>query len=108
MPLYDLHVDFSVIEKEIFDSNINELAARFSKLLKKDEGLVKKEFFKAKESNKKYYPIAKKVNHIDLKKLKTSIFIHGQNKGGLIIEKRTNRQKPYGILASRTIGIFKR
>ena len=108
MPLYDLHVDFSVIEKEIFDSNINELAARFSKLLKKDEGLVKKEFLKAKESNKKYYPIAKKVNHIDLQKIKKlPIFIHGQNKGGLIIEKRTNRQKPYGILASRTIGILR-
>ena len=107
MPLYDLHVDFSVIEKEIFDSNINELAARFSKLLKKDEDLVK-EFLKAKESNKKYYPIAKKVNHIDLQKIKKlPIFIHGQNKGGLIIEKRTNRQKPYGILASRTIGILR-
>jgi len=61
MPLYDLHVDFSVIEKEIFDSNINELAARFSKLLEKDEDLVKKEFLRAKENNKKYYPIAKKV-----------------------------------------------
>ena len=54
--------------------------------MKKDEGLVKKEFLKAKESNKKYYPIAKKVNHIDLQKIKKlPIFIHGQNKGGLII-----------------------
>ena len=67
-----------------------------------------KEFLKAKESNKKYFPIAKKVNHIDLQKIKKlPIFIHGQNKGGLIIEKRTNRQKPYGILASRTIGILR-
>ena len=108
MPLYDLHVDFSVIEKEIFDSNVDELTLGFSKLLNLDKDIVKKEFLQAKESNKKYHPIAKKVNHIDLQKIKKlPIFIYGQNKGGLIIEKRTNRQKPYGILASRTIGILR-
>ncbi len=52
-----------------------------------------------------YYRIAESVSYRQLQQIKTfPLFKLGQMRGGLIVEKREERKRPFGWLARRTIG----
>ena len=51
------------------------------------------------------FPSQKRLNYLELKNLRTMPFLkQGKNKSGLITRMSVKRTKPYGTLASRTIG----
>lgn len=110
MPLYNVYLDLSVIDSELFDSKVkllsNSLASLFKDKSSKEYEAYLRES-RAKKNNK-YIKLKSKVTHNDLTALKNfSILKLGRNKGGLIAEQRPNRENPFGVLAKRTIGLLR-
>ena len=110
MPLYDVRLDLSVIGDELFNSNINVLSVLLSDLFKDKEPKDYEFFLKQSRKSKKnkYILLRNKVTHNELNALKKMPILKlGQNKGGLIAEQRPNREKPFGLLAQRTVGVLR-
>ncbi|MDB9809112.1 transpeptidase family protein [Flavobacteriales bacterium] len=110
MPLYDVRLDMSVMNKALFNSGIIELSDLLAQLFK-DKTPTEYELFlrNAKQAKKnKYILLQNKVTHNELNALKKMPILEmGQNKGGLIAEQRPNREKPFGLLAQRTVGVLR-
>ena len=110
MPLYDVRLDMSVMDKKLFDSSLSELSSLLADLFK-DKTNKEYELFlrSSKEAKKnKYILLRNKVTHNELNALKKMPVLNlGQNKGGLIAEQRPNREKPFGLLAQRTVGVLR-
>ena len=107
MPLYNIYLDLSVIEENIFIKESSSLASGLSNLF---EDKSTNEYLKFLKSNRnsKYLRLKHKVTQNELNVLKSlPILKLGKNKGGLIAEKRANRENPFGILAKRTIGVLR-
>jgi len=107
MPLYNIYLDMSVINDELFERNIIELSKGLSVLFGDRTSSEYEQFLRASKKSRKnrYIRLKLKVNHNDLVVLKTlPIFKLDQNRGGLIVEQRPNRETPFGELAHRTIG----
>ena len=107
MPLYNVRLDMSVMNNDLFLNNVDSLSYLLSELFNDKSHIEYKQFLlnsKNKKANK-FILLKKKVTHIQLNELKKMpIFNLGQNKGGLIAIERPNRINPYGLLAKRTIG----
>ena len=110
MPLYDVRLDMSVMNKALFNSGIIKLSDLLAQLFK-DKTPAEYELFlrNAKQAKKnKYILLQNKVTHNELNALKKMPILEmGQNKGGLIAEQRPNREKPFGLLAQRTVGVLR-
>ena len=110
MPLYDVRLDMSVMDKKLFNSSLSELSNLLADLFK-DKTNKEYELFlrSSKEAKKnKYILLRNKVTHNELNALKKMPVLNlGQNKGGLIAEQRPNREKPFGLLAQRTVGVLR-
>ena len=110
MPLYDVRLDMSVMDKKLFNSSLSELSSLLADLFK-DKTNKEYELFlrSSKEAKKnKYILLRNKVTHNELNALKKMPVLDlGQNKGGLIAEQRPNREKPFGLLAQRTVGVLR-
>jgi len=110
MPLYDVRLDMSVMDRGLFSNNVAELSFLLANLFE-DKTAEEYELFlgsaKKKKKNK-YILLKNKVTHNELNALKKMPILKlGQNKGGLIAEQRPNREKPFGLLAQRTIGVLR-
>ena len=110
MPLYDVRLDMSVMDKKLFNSSLSELSSLLADLFK-DKTNKEYELFlrSSKEAKKnKYILLRNKVTHNELNALKKMPVLDlGQNKGGLIAEQRPNRERPFGLLAQRTVGVLR-
>ena len=110
MPLYDVRLDMSVMNKTLFNSGVIELSDLLAQLFK-DKTPAEYELFlrNSKQAKKnKYILLQNKVTHNELNALKKMPILElGQNKGGLIAEQRPNREKPFGLLAQRTVGVLR-
>jgi cell division protein FtsI (penicillin-binding protein 3) len=110
MPLYDVHLDMSVMNKTLFNDNIAEISVLLANLFQ-DKTTEEYETFlrRSKKSKKnKYILLQKKVTHNELNALRQMPILElGQHKGGLIAEERPNREKPFGLLAQRTVGVLR-
>ena len=106
VPLYDIYIDFSVVNDKLFEQNIKDIS-KLSSLFGDKSALEYESWLKAKkeDNENKYVRLQIEVNQNELNQLKKMpIFKLDRNKGGLIIEPRLNRKHPYGQLAYRTIG----
>ena len=107
MPLYNIFLDLSVINTELFESYVLEISEGLSNLFRDRTVKEYEKFLRThKKSHKnKYVRLKLKVTHNELNVLrKLPIFSLGKNRGGLIAEERPNRENPFGYLAARTIG----
>ncbi len=110
LPIYELRIDgaspgFS--DDEIFDENIDSLALLLSKEF--DDGRSKLEYKRiltnVRKHEDRYYLLKRKVSYTQMKRVvKFPIFRMGKYKGGLNIEEKDRREKPFDYLAERTIG----
>ncbi len=112
MPLYDIHVDMTVINEEVFKKHLDSLCEGIHRIFKEESDKsaldYSIDFKKARQESNMYFFLRSKVTHTQLRELKKlPIFNLGKFKGGLIAEQRTNREKPFGVLAKRTIGILR-
>ena len=109
IPQFDLRVDFSVINKDTFYTHVDELAKNMSQTFQ-DASVAeyRKELVSGYKKGLKYYLLKKNIPYYDYQNVRTfPIFNKGQRRGGLIVESKTKRINPYGMLAYRTIGLYR-
>lgn len=111
LPFFDIRMDLNVVRDDVFNSGIDSLAW----LLSRDVGKQKtaeqwrsdlRDARTGKLPGHRYYRIAEDISYDQLVRLKKfPIFRKGRyGGGGLIVEKRTVREKPFRTLAQRTLG----
>lgn len=106
IPLYDLHVDMTVIKERLFKDEIDSLAIELSSVFPERSATNWEAYLKKGRADERRYLLIKNdVKYTVMKEVdEFHILRESQYKGGLIIEQHYERQKPNGILASRTLG----
>ena len=115
IPRYEIRFDVNAdaLSDEIFYANLDSLSFRLSQLFRDQSAhAYREEILAARKSRTKsgkkggrYHLVARNVSYPDLKKLKTfPIFRNGKYKGGFIYIQQNKREKPFRMLAERTIG----
>ncbi len=111
LQFFEVRMDMSVVSQELFNSEVDSLAIflssfdpMFIKTKSREQWL--KDLKAAKKKGNRYFFIAKGLDIDAYNKLKAApILKYGSYKGGLIKSRYGKRVKPYGELASRTIGV---
>ncbi|WP_175437488.1 penicillin-binding protein [Crocinitomix algicola] len=106
IPIYNLHMDLTVVKDELFEEEVDSLAFYLAQVFdKRNKSEWEQALRTARADESQYYPIQNKVQYDVLQKVRAfPIFREGKYKGGFIEEKESIRQKPYGLLARRTLG----
>lgn len=112
LPYYTLMIDVKAggFRDSFLTKNIDSLSLLLSRKLGDRSAAGYKQhllsLYKNKKSSKRNFPLSnKKVSHVDLKEIKQYPFFRmGGTKSGLHTIRSLSRIKPYGSLASRTIG----
>lgn len=112
IPTFDIYIDFNadgLREKKgkRFHENIDSfslaLAAYFGD---KSVARYKSELKAAFKKNARYFPLKKKLSFEQYKTFRDFPLARlGRNKSGIIVETNSKRLPPFGLLASRTIGL---
>lgn len=107
-PIYEVRWDASVptITDRMFTDSVDALARGLSVLFNdRSQQSWRRELIQARNSGSRYHLLKRGVEHNQLKKMqRLPLFRLGKYKGGLIIEQKSRRAKPFRELASRTIG----
>lgn len=108
IPKYEVRFDpnAEAISDEFFNENVDSLAFYLAELFKdKSQQQYTTELKAARKEGARYHLIKHNVKFTDLKILKEfPIFNKGQYKGGLITVQKNKRERPFKMLAARTIG----
>lgn len=109
IPQFDVHVDFSVIKPELFRENVDSLAINMSHLFNDAPAShYKKLLAEGYKKQSKYFLLRKNMPYYQYQELRHfPIFNKGQRRGGFIEDPRIKRINPYGMLAYRTIGLWR-
>ncbi len=108
LPRYDVHVDFRAdgMKKDLFNEKVDSLALCLSVLFKDKSKQEYKHLLKeARRDGDRYFLLKRNISYKEHKALRGfPLFRLGKNKGGLIVDQLSRREKPFKLLASRTIG----
>ena len=112
VPTFDIYLDLSadgLREKKgkRFRENIDSFSIALSALFQdKTATTYKAEIVRAWEKQSRYYPLKKKLSFATYKLFRGLPLVRlGPNRSGVIVEINSKRLVPFGILASRTIGL---
>lgn len=104
IPVYDIHFDPVAVVDSVYKKNVKALADSLSVMFKDySKSQYVSKFNKARENNKRYVKIAKRLKKDDYERLRSFPIFNCRN-NGLIVEKQYVRERPYGDIAMRTIG----
>lgn len=108
VPIYEVRMDMNAdgLIDEVFNAEVDSLAICLSRLFKDKSPLEwKRDLITARQNGDRYHLISRRVKYHQMKQLKTfPIFRLGKFKGGLIILQQNKRERPFRMLAARTIG----
>ena len=113
VPRYNIIFDPVAVNDDVFDKEVSALADSLSRLFHYKTKSEYISWFKTARANyragktagTRSLKIANKATLDEYKRLREfPIFKYGRNKGGFVSERVYVREKPYGKLASRTIG----
>ncbi|MFM9027692.1 MAG: peptidoglycan D,D-transpeptidase FtsI family protein [Bacteroidota bacterium] len=108
VPIYDVHFDArrTTVPDELFNDSIDAVAYGLAQIFgDKTPQEFREELFTARREGDGYHLIRKGVTYPQLQKLKAlPIFNKGRFKGGLRVDERSRRERPFRELAQRTIG----
>ncbi len=114
LPFFDIHFDSTIPSKELWtNSNLDSLVEGLMPFLIDDFMMTDYAFrtfyrdslIRARNAGQQYMRIKKGVSYADYEKMKQlPIFRKGQMRGGFIAEEKFKRDRPYGMLARRTLG----
>jgi cell division protein FtsI (penicillin-binding protein 3) len=108
LPYYEVGVDINApgIDNKLFKANRDSLAYMLCELFKDKP---KKEYLKllkdARESGDRYVVLKRNVSYKDLQTLKTFPIFRKGRRGGLVTLQTNKRERPFQLLAARTIGM---
>ncbi len=105
---YDPNTEYLKAHDSLFYSNLDSISRGLSQILgDRTPGQYKEYLLKARQQGIEYLPIKKNVTVEQYRRLKKLPVLRlSRYKGGLIAQEHYQRIKPYGKLASRTIGEF--
>lgn len=108
VPYYEIRMDLqsSGLTDEVFHSQIDSLCYALHDMFgDRTAAEYKERFLRERARGNRYFLVKRKVSYSQLEEArKFPIFRLGQFKGGLIVEQKNRRTKPFVKLASRTIG----
>lgn len=109
VPFFDLYFDpnSSGMSEEVFEENIDSLAICLATYVDDSWtiGGLKEHLLRSRRDSVRFLPIKKKVPYAEKKFIEQfPLFREGQLRGGFIALKRSERKRPFGMLAHRTIG----
>lgn len=109
VPVYSLYWDAQApgIDHEDFDQQLDSLCLKLSILFKhRTPSEYRIDLLEAKRQGKRYHLVERKMSYTRMQEVKELPFIRrGRHKSGFILERLDIRKKPFGKMASRTIGI---
>lgn len=108
LPYYEIAVDINApsIDKKLFESKVDSLGTMLADLFKdKSAKQYIKIFRKARKSGDRYVVIKRNVPYKDLQTLKTFPIFKRGKRGGLVTLQTNKRERPFKMLAARTIGM---
>ena len=108
--MYDLHMDPTVVDQEVFDKEISDLCAGLSELFPETTAREFENYIrKGRANNKRYLTIKNRATNEQRRRVsELPIFNLGRNKGGLIETKETTlRKRPHGDMLKRTLGYYR-
>ncbi len=111
MPYYDIYFDAVAASDENFEKYLDSLAYCLATFVDTSytPGGFKDFLIKQRKGKKRYVLMAQKLNYQEMVKVRNfPLFRLGRFKGGLIVEEREVRQRPFGLLAQRTIGYVRK
>lgn len=113
LPFFDIHMDTKArgLRSEIFNKYVDSLALMLSQhvFTDKSKDAVKNMLIRERKEGNRYLLIAKSADYQLMEKIKKFPILRlGQNKGGIIIDRQDRRERPFKLLASRTIGISRK
>ena len=109
VPRYYVYIDFKAdgLSKDTLDKYIGPLSEALSKKFKdRTPQGYKNHILKGyAKRDRGYLLIPRKVSYSELKEIRKFPFLSMRsNRSGMVVKKMVQRQKPFGTLASRTIG----
>lgn len=108
VPVYDIRMDMkaSGLTPAVFTQGIDSLALLLSQTFgDASKAQYLRELKQARADGKRYFLVKRKVSYNQMKAMKQwPLFRLGKYKGGCIIIEQERRQKPFQLLAERTIG----
>lgn len=109
IPQFDLRIDFSVINKDTFSKNVDSLSKCIAGLFKDETANEYKIQLKSAFNKKnRYWLLRKNAPYYQYQAVRSfPILNKGKNRGGFIAEINAKRENPYGMLAYRTIGLWR-
>ncbi len=105
VPKYDIRFDAVTVTPEDFNENLKPLSEGLSKMFGKPVSYYQDMFRKARADKNRYQLVVKNLGYSNYIKVKNlPLFRKGPYKGGIIVEQRTVREHPIGLIAQRTVG----
>lgn len=105
IPVFDVYFDPVAVPDDRFKNEIGALSDSLAKMLKTNtKSQFVNKFTKARNENKRYVRIAKKLKMDEYERIKTFPIFKEKLGNGLIAEKQLVRERPYGDIAMRAIG----
>lgn len=108
VPIYEVRFDpnAEAITDAFFGEYVDTLAQCLNRLFDDKSVLeYKRELVAARNNGERYHLIRRNVKYTDLKRMRSfPIFERGRYKGGFIYIQQNKRQRPFRVLAARTIG----
>lgn len=105
VPKYDIRFDAVTVTSEDFNENLKPLSEGLSKMFGKPVAYYQDMFRKARADKNRYQLVVKNLGYSNYIKVKNlPLFRKGPYKGGIIVEQRTVREHPIGLIAQRTVG----
>src|SRR5690606_6483240 len=105
IPQFDLRVDFKAIPKDTFSKYIDTLSKGLAGILKDASAVdYKNKLQVAFKKGERYFLLKKNAPYYQYQLVRNlPPFNKGKYKGGFIIDPKSKRVNPYGMLAYRTI-----
>ncbi|MCD4747175.1 MAG: transpeptidase family protein [Bacteroidales bacterium] len=108
IPIFNVRMDVSspLITDKLFYNNVESLANNLAKLFRdKSKQKYKRNLLNERKKGNRYYLLKRNVTYDELKKMRSfPILKLGKYKGGMIVIPKNKREKPFKLLAERTIG----
>lgn len=108
LPYYEVAVDINApsIDKKLFEAKVDSLGFMLADLFKdKSAKQYTKLLRKARKSGDRYVVLKRNVPYKDLQTLKSFPIFKKGKRGGLVTLQTNKRERPFKMLAARTIGM---
>ncbi|MEP7269534.1 MAG: penicillin-binding protein [Saprospiraceae bacterium] len=107
LPLFDVRIDLLSSKRGLFLENLDSLALCLSRYVNPtiSERAFRDLLWKERQAGNRYLLLQEDVSYAQMEMIKSfPLFRLGNHISGLIIVKKSRRERPYRMLASRTLG----